>query len=618
MILLRRLVAIVLIPVFVLSLFVVVLLLRINSTALESTFWVEELRKAEVYDFAYDTILPAAVDEALASVDSDTVDVTQFADEIVRVAEELVPREWIQEQIETALVSAPPYFLGEADSFSLDISIRDRLDNAAVVAKRELRNEDVFGPLYDEAVAWAASRASDQISELPVDLAMTEAEAQAYIRRVLPSTWLQSNLDAFVDAGLPYATGQTDEFTVAIQFAERVDELAAVTKEILAKADTYDLVIDDVIIPIVESNLNQGVEVTSGVAFDQAEVLGVVRQVLDPEWASRVQTKLIDALTDFITGKSDQFSVEINLEDRRDAASNILVATANRQIEQRYRDLSECGAEDIGGLDLSANLVPVCRPPGLTYEELRAQSGISPSAIIATFLESVVPTSYSLKTDELRAVLGQGTWAMIEQVRGWVSTGFVLTEQDLLDRLNPGQIETFNDARAELADAVTLTEADILNRLSANDAATIDSGRRGIALARSAAPLAWVSIGLFLLVIGGLAGRNWGSRLAWAGFTLTFGAGLLWMATGPVYTSLSETAFARIQESISAEVTSPVGTLPIELALRVVRTISDDFVSGIASQAILLLTIGLAIIVGGVLLQALVRPRVTPPPIQTQ
>jgi hypothetical protein len=52
MIWIRRFLALILVLFFVPSLLLTVLALRVNDTVLEPEFWIEELQKADVYNFA--------------------------------------------------------------------------------------------------------------------------------------------------------------------------------------------------------------------------------------------------------------------------------------------------------------------------------------------------------------------------------------------------------------------------------------------------------------------------------------------------------------------------------------------------------------------------------------
>jgi len=89
----RRVAAVLLILLFMVSFSSALLLFRINDTLLNAGFNVQQLRKADFYNFLYDTALPVGFDEATKDVETQGVDMQAIKDEVLPAAERAFPPE---------------------------------------------------------------------------------------------------------------------------------------------------------------------------------------------------------------------------------------------------------------------------------------------------------------------------------------------------------------------------------------------------------------------------------------------------------------------------------------------------------------------------------------------
>ena len=122
----------------------------------------------------------------------------------------------------------------------------------------QLRKADLFNFLYDEALPAAV----DEIE--PTDVAGTSVVLRPLadrgvvaLRGVFPPEWLQEQTEEIIQQWLPYITGDSDEFTILIPAADRLDTLGRVLTEELQEGDSYTLLFDDVITPIADYRLDQ-------------------------------------------------------------------------------------------------------------------------------------------------------------------------------------------------------------------------------------------------------------------------------------------------------------------------------------------------------------------------
>ena len=265
MIWVRRLFAIPLILFFVILFSVVLLITQVNSTFANPGFYNDQLRRADMYNFVYDKALPAALDEVEEDKPSDIpIDITNIKDEIVSSARKIAPPEWLQAQVETATNTIIPYFLGKTDRFTYTVAFKDRVTTAAQVIKSDMLQGDTFTRLYDDGISYAADKMLENLDKVPYSITLSKEQVENFLRAAAPSDWVSSEAAAAIDSVTPYATGDSDHFTITIQFQSRIDPIAAATLELLKGQETYNYLLDEIITPIVLENIGTSVNLGYG------------------------------------------------------------------------------------------------------------------------------------------------------------------------------------------------------------------------------------------------------------------------------------------------------------------------------------------------------------------
>jgi hypothetical protein len=399
--------------------------------------------------------------------------------------------------------------------------------------------------------------------------------------------------------------GDADEFEITIALGERVDSLAEVLREVLGKADTHDLIIDEVVMPTVSETLNGGIDVVSGAELSSDQVLDAVRETLTPDWVAEIQAEIIDGIADYLTGHADTLEFSIELGDRKDQVLDALLPRVEEELASEFDSLPECTVQQAIDAAVSGDQIPECRPPGMTYDRFVSESGLDPVGSLTDAIEPLIPEEFLFDETQLRDVVGAESSETLDEVREWARDGLKFTHEDILDNLDPEDVTQLNDARADATDGFTLTEQDLKDALDAAeiDISIVDTARNAIAMARSFAPLAWIEVGFFLLIVGTLGGRNWGSRLGWAFATLALGAALLWGAAGPVYEGAGSTGWDLALEEATNEDDSEVARVAVDLGLGFGRAITDEFNAGLARTGLTLLIISGAGFAGSIVLQ---------------
>ncbi|MGB2856221.1 MAG: hypothetical protein WBC61_06210, partial [Dehalococcoidia bacterium] len=230
----RRILTIPLIIIFVALLIVLLPVSQINDTVGSTEFYKDHIQQADLYNFVYDEVLPAGLDELETGDLSDIpIDISAIKDDIVSIARKILPPDWLQAQIEAAIDTILPYFLGDIDGFTYTIVLRDRIETAASVIKEDMVRGDVFTNIYGDAISYLADELLDNLDRMPYSLTLSKEEIEASLRKIVPEDWLAPQGEAAIDSATPYLTGDSNHFTITVNIADRVDAAAAATIDLL-------------------------------------------------------------------------------------------------------------------------------------------------------------------------------------------------------------------------------------------------------------------------------------------------------------------------------------------------------------------------------------------------
>ena len=218
----RRLLAALLIPIFIGLFLASVLALRVNSTAFEPEFYSGVLEEAGTIDFVYDVGIPEVMREAEESggfsfEDDLPLGLGLTPGTAPGLVEEALPREWVAENVNRAIVEVVPYFGGETDSFEVTIPINERADDVEAVARRLLHEAKLHAFLIEEVVRPAAEAESDGLlANLPYGVEVSAEDVVEGFRTVVPEAWLMEQAEAALDEAAPYVVGREESFEVKI------------------------------------------------------------------------------------------------------------------------------------------------------------------------------------------------------------------------------------------------------------------------------------------------------------------------------------------------------------------------------------------------------------------
>ncbi len=204
---------------------------RVASAALDPQFLKDELVLVEAYDFVYDVALPLAIEELLSEQNDWLPE--NFGDvelpseqDLVRVLDELLrdifPPEFIRDRVEHVLDQFIPYLAGDTDSFEIRLSLGERVDYALSgdpsPIQRAFDELNIGKMLIEGAIA----SYEQQLIAAGVDVGEARAKLDALgIDSEAATDWLSENFFTVIDDVRPFLTGEAESFDARILFDEQ-------------------------------------------------------------------------------------------------------------------------------------------------------------------------------------------------------------------------------------------------------------------------------------------------------------------------------------------------------------------------------------------------------------
>lgn len=554
MIILRRIAAVFLALVFVVLLISFLLVSRVNSTAGSPNFYIDQLRRADIYNFLYTDVLPGALERT--EIGGSGFNLSWARPQVLVIARQTVPPEWLQAQTEKVITAVVPYVLGDTGTFTVSIPLRERVQAGANAIKSTLHQDGVITRLYDQAV-------DSFVGGVPkgLPLSLTATEVKSMVRTIMPPDWVLKQLDNAVDEVVPYFTKDKEHFALRVNLLERQDALKTASTDILKRPETYDYIVREVITRPITQNLQQASRF--GVTLTSDEVASAVKQALPLDWYQARVPGIVDQVFAYISGARQTLDITIPIADRKPA----IVDAMGRLIAQKL---------------------------GIQYDSLPALL----RNLLTTAITSAMPDQIQLT--EAQLVGSTGGDSPFALARKWLQQGVSYTDQDLRNSMgaNQGQLD---NVRQWLSVGFTFTEKDFSNWTNGGGgggAGGFDSVRSTIGTVRRWLAFAWLIPALLLVAIGLLGGRRWSSKLMWASAVLAVATFAALIIFGPMFSAV-------VQPGINVALTPPAGQADALEAMLVAKGASmvqnaiGTFVGGLRTQAIILLVVALGLIVLG-------------------
>ncbi|MFO8009636.1 MAG: hypothetical protein R6U89_02375 [Dehalococcoidia bacterium] len=601
MIWVRRILAIFLAILFVILLPLLIFVSEVDSTASDPDFYNHQMEKADVYNYLYDEVLPAALDEVQSEdLSENPVNTAGIQSEIISTARSILPpEEWLQPHFEAATREIIPYFLGSTDEFQYTVDLKTRVQAAPSTITQQLLRGEVFSTIYDDIISYSSGKIVDNLDKLPYALTLAEDRVQNSFREVISQDWAASEIESAMESMVPYLTLESDDFTVTINLKERVDAVATAVLDLLSTQQTYDYLFDEVIEPVIREEIELIVDLPYEISLTGDEITSAIEQVLPPEWVKSRLQDVIEAITAYVKGDSDTINIAVDLSDRKPAALAALIDLGDQKLEEIFNGLPICTMEQFNAelAATSAGELPDCRPAGYSYPDFKSRLGIDLSASIQQRVLDKITDQWFYTEADLRESMGEENRDFLDDAREYVRNGWTFTDVDLKERLDsPDDEATLEDIRDWLGNNAAFTEQDLNDRLSSEDRDELDDAREQVDKFRSWLWVLWVVPILLLIGIGFLGGRSWKGRSYWALSVLLITSIVVIFAIAVTYSAIVE---PEVEEAFDVSEYEGMELVIVEKANEVIENIAGDFSSNLRNKA-LYLTIFSGVVLAGI------------------
>ena len=261
-------------------------ILQVSQTFMNPGFYIERLRKENIYEFILDDLATVALDDAreldpkriAKDLDENPLVTSGLStEEIVSSVNRAIPPAWVQAQVEQVLNQAGRYITGESDGFLITIQAGDQVTAVVSEAKTLARKADAYNIVFEEIVAPAVRDATSE--DLPLGLDISDERLVDSVRKVASPDWMRAQVEAAIDEVTPYIIGEEDSFAIRVELADRVDMALEETKALLRESNAYDLLYDEVIEPAITDNIGEAVDLPFGISVTPQEVVDALRRV---------------------------------------------------------------------------------------------------------------------------------------------------------------------------------------------------------------------------------------------------------------------------------------------------------------------------------------------------
>ncbi len=624
-------------------LLVTVVLLQVDDTFLTPKFYRDQLREVDIYRWALNDVATSALDEArelppekfgeeLELDENPFVTSGLTTEDLVGSLNRALPPEWVQELVEQVLDGPATYVTGDRDEFTVTVQAGDQVVQIVEEAKTLLRQADAYGLLFEQIEIEIETAL--KTGELPLGIEVSSVRLVQSIQRIADRDWVEANVENVLDTVTPYAVGETDSFEIRLELDDRVEIALDEVKLLLREVDAYELLYDEVVEPLVSDNLGAVTALPFGIEVSSNEVMVALRQVAPPSWVQEQAEGIIDAAGSYVTKRSSELEIVVDITQNKADARRVLVETARNKFGAIVSDLPECTTLAQAAQVVASGLteIPECMPGGETARDLVMVAFDTLSDQVENAVETLVlaqvPDRLSFTSEDLRSALSEvgasDNFELLEDARDVIGDGWSYTDADLRSDLiewdGPDTVDILEEVRGFLADGWSTTEQDLRDSIGNPDGLihvaveaftwqesrleAFDDGRTWFKRARTFRLLVYLPVLLLLVAIGVLGGRTWMGRLGWAAGYLAVSALAIWIAFGPVYGVLAEDGIEKghteaVKSLHEAHEEVPddflqTKLLGIDKSFELLDSVADSFASGVVTKSAVLLVLGLA------------------------
>ena len=533
---------------FFLLLLLTLVVLETSGPLSDPDYYVDVLRKADVYQFVMVDVVASALDE-VREVEGDGLGQGGWEDpltasglateQLVASVNAAVPPEWVQSAVEELIREVGGYIVGQRDEFEVTVPVEDRVDPLIDETRALLLDAGGYVWLVEEMVIPGSVDLGT--GGLPRYLGVEEEDVTRLKRRAVDSDWTRSQVEEAFDQVAPYIVGREDGFEVEVDFSDRADIVMAELATLVEEADPYDLVRRGVVHPTASRLIGPSVDLPVGVSLSIDELALLLGQAASPEWVQERVEAFTEELGLYITARSSRLELVVDLSDVKSRARAAIAEAVRREIEVAAAGLPPCpGAATLHDVTSGSSLssLPPCLPSQMSASEIVRLVQDDVEASLDSVLGDAISDRVVFTDADLRqALMAAGaskTVALMEDVRRLFAEGWSHSDAALREDLDRDAERRLDDIRRVLADGWTYTHLDLRRDLEGvaggGGVGILDRYREGAGIVRALRLLLPPLTLAVLAAIVLMGARSWRARIGLGAAHLLVSAGVLFVA----------------------------------------------------------------------------------------
>ncbi|MBH35490.1 MAG: hypothetical protein CL898_01165 [Dehalococcoidia bacterium] len=623
MIWVRRIVALPFIIMAFVTFQVGVLAQQTASNLINPSFYLETLAESNIYQFLLTDLPRTALKDVRKANSNPIIEQSGLSDEIIITSiNEIIPPEWLQSNFESTVIGVGDYVTGRSDEFTISIPVDERVQAASNQITFILNESDLYKLVMENQVRPVVSEASK--SELPFDVSVNEDQLMASIQKIISKAWLTGQIDSVLGEVVPYAVGAEDTFAVIVTVDDRVEVAVAEVKVLLAEANAYEALFEGSIAPNISSSIGNSAKLPYGVEITDEEISAIIKETAPPSWMQKITESVLDNATPYLVGRTDEFSISINIEPNKEEAVSDLMALAEQKLNGKLDSLPDCDADEVTNiLNNPIGGLPSCYPAD---PALKRQMQSYTKGYITTVISSVrpqiintIPNLIEFDQDSLRKVVPPKALDSFDQGRDLMREGYTFRETDLESLIKQGAGDNSWDqvttVRNSLSKGIQYNDQDFrvhIESITADGGQTLsmlDQLRGILKLVHMFNLAVYIPTILIAAIVGFLGGRGWNQRLIWAAIAMLIASFLVYVIWGPIYSSVAEPVIHVQIDQIASQTSGQIApqflateSLVLQQVTSIGKIAISKFVAGISSTALITSIISVIIIAGCVIL----------------
>ncbi len=624
MIWVRRIIALPFIIMAFVTFQVGVLAQQTASNLINPSFYLETLAESNIYQFLLTDLPRTALKDVRKANSNPIIDQSGLSDEIIITSiNEIIPPEWLQSNFESTVTGVGDYVTGKSDDFTISIPVDERVQAASNQITFILNESDLYKLVMENQVRPVVSQASK--NELPFDVSVNEDQLMGSIQKIISKAWLTGQIDSVLGEVVPYAVGAKDTFAVVITVDDRIEVAVAEVKFLLAEANAYESLFEGSIAPNISSSIGNTAKLPYGVEITDEEISGIIKKTAPAAWMQKTTESILDNATPYLVGRTDEFTISIDIEPNKEEAVSDLMALAEQKLNSKLDNLPDCDAAEVANiLSNPVGGIPSCYPAD---PALKGQMQSYTKAYISTVISAVrpqiintIPNLIEFDQDSLRQVVPPKALDSFDQGRAIMREGYTFRETDLESLIKQGagdnSWDQVNTVRNSLSQGIQYNDQDFrvhIETITADGGQTLsmlDQLRGILKLVHMFNLAVYIPTILIAALVGFLGGRGWNQRLMWAAIAMLIASFLVYVIWGPIYSSFAEPIIHVQIDQIASQTSGQIApqflateSLVLQQVTSIGKIAISKFIAGISSTALITSIISVMIIAGCVILK---------------